>query len=159
MANKRGSVNWYQPEFHMLEKSQTKRSFYCFPIKKDIIRQFRPFLQLHGERKESRAIKELVQVTIFEWLSKTPNVNVIFLYVWNDHHRINLARVLQIRSTYFPDLFSISCIPRTFRVVHAILKRFPYPAISHQLNLLVVHLLPLSIIHSNQKTGDTRTKC
>ena len=60
MANKRGSVNWYQPEFHMLEKSQTKRSFYCFRIKKDIIRQFRPFLQLHGERKESRAIKELV---------------------------------------------------------------------------------------------------
>ena len=39
MANKRGPVNWYQPDFHMLEKSQTKRNFYCFPIKKDI----RPF--------------------------------------------------------------------------------------------------------------------
>lgn len=61
MANKRGSVNWYQPDFHMSEKSQTKRNFYCFPIKKDI----RPFSAESsqfaiGERKESRAIKELV---------------------------------------------------------------------------------------------------
>ena len=68
MANKRGSVNWYQPEFHMLEKSQTKRIFDCFPIKKDIISQFRPFLKLHGERKERRVeqLKNWYQVTIFE---------------------------------------------------------------------------------------------
>ena len=61
MANKRGFVNWYQPDFHMSEKSQTKRNFYCFPIKKDI----RPFSAESsqfaiGERKESRASKELV---------------------------------------------------------------------------------------------------
>ena len=119
MANKRDSVNWYQPDFHMSEKTQTKRILYCFPIKKDIVSQFRPFLQLGRERRVEQ-LKNWYQVTIFEWLSKTPNVNVIFLCVWNDHHRINLARVLQIRSTYFPDLFSISCIPRTFGVVHAI---------------------------------------
>ena len=62
MANKRGSVNWYQPDFHMSEKSQTKRSFYSFPMKKDIIRQFsaESFQFAIGERKESRAIRELV---------------------------------------------------------------------------------------------------
>ena len=58
MANKRGSVNWYQPDFHMSE-SQTKRSFYCFPIKKDIIRP-KLFQFAIVERKESRAIRELV---------------------------------------------------------------------------------------------------
>ena len=62
MANKRGSANWYQPDFHMSEKSQTQRSFYCFPIKEDIIRQFaaESFQFAIGERKESQAIKELV---------------------------------------------------------------------------------------------------
>ena len=104
--------------FTCREKSQTKRIFYCFPIKKDLS-QFRPFLPLGRERRVEQ-LKNWYQVTIFEWLSKTPNVNVIFLCVWNDHDCINLARVLQIRSTYFPDLFSISCIPRTFGVVHAI---------------------------------------
>ena len=61
MANKRGSVNWYQPDFHMSKKSQTKRNFYCFPIKKDE----RPFSAEWSqfairERKERQAIKELV---------------------------------------------------------------------------------------------------
>ena len=125
MANKRGSVNWYQPDFHMSEKSQSKRSFYCFPIKKNIITQFsaESFQFAIGVRKQDRAIRELVPsnniwVTV-KWLSKTLNVDVIFL-VSNDHHPINLAHVLQIRSTYSPDLFSISCILRTFGVVHAI---------------------------------------
>ena len=120
MANKRGSVNWYQPDFHMSEKSQTKRNFYCFPIKKDI----RPFSAESsqfaiGERKESRAIKELVPSNNIWVIAKNSECECDF-FVWNDHHRINLARVLQIRFTYFPDLFSISCIPRTFGVVHAI---------------------------------------
>ena len=39
MANKRGSVNRYQPDFHRSEKSQTIRNFYCFPTKKGL-RQF-----------------------------------------------------------------------------------------------------------------------
>ena len=65
MANKRGSVNWYQPDFHMSEKTQTKRIFYCFPIKKDIVSQFRPFLQLGTERRVEQ-LKNWYQVTIFE---------------------------------------------------------------------------------------------
>ena len=61
MANKRGSVNWYQPDFHMSEKSQRNRNFYCFPMKK-YIRQFsaESFQFAVGERKKSRAIRELV---------------------------------------------------------------------------------------------------
>ena len=105
----------------MLEKSQTKRSFYCFPIKKDIIRQFSAelFQFAIGERKESQAIKELVPSNNIWVIVKNSQCEWDF-FVWNDNHRVNLAHVLQIISTYFPDLFSISCIPRTFGVLHAI---------------------------------------
>ena len=118
MANKRGSVNWYQPDFHMSEKSQRNRNFYCFPMKK-YIRQFsaESFQFAVGERKKSRAIRELVPSNNIRVIVKNSECE---FGVWNDHHRINLARVLQIRSTYFSDLFSISCIPRTFGVLHAI---------------------------------------
>ena len=122
MANKRRSVNWYQPDFHVSEKSRTKRSFYCFPIKKDIIRQFsaESFQFVTGERKESRAIRELVPSNHIRVTVKKLWMWMWFFCVSNDHHRINLAHVQQLRSTHFPDLFSISCIPRTFGVVHAI---------------------------------------
>ena len=68
MANKRRSVNWYQPDFHMSEKSQTKRSFYYFPIKKDIIRQFsaESFQFAVGERKRVEQLVNWYLVTIFE---------------------------------------------------------------------------------------------
>ena len=31
MANKRGSVNWYQTDFHMSKKSLTIKIFFCCP--------------------------------------------------------------------------------------------------------------------------------
>ena len=112
MANKRGSVNWYQPDFHMSEKSQTKRSSYCFPIKKDR-RQFsaESFQFAIGERKESRAISELVPsndiwVTV-KWLSKTLNVDVIFLCLeWSPSHPESGARPtnkIHLFSRFLPD--------------------------------------------------------
>ena len=89
MANKRGSVNWYQPDFHMSEKSQRNRNFYCFPMKK-YIRQFRPNhfnLQLGKERRVEQ-LENWYQVTIFEWLWKIPNVNVIFWCLeWSPSHQ------------------------------------------------------------------------
>ena len=105
MANKRGSVNWYQPDFHMSEKSQTKRIFYCFPIKKDIISQFRPFLQLGRERRVEQ-LKNWYQVTIFEWLSKTPNVNVTFLCLeWSPSRQSDarLANKIHLFSRFILD--------------------------------------------------------
>ena len=58
MANKRDSVNWYQPEFHMSGKITDKKNFLLFS------NQERPksvsAVFAIGERKESRAIKELV---------------------------------------------------------------------------------------------------